>query len=237
MILTSSTLKKNNKLQLGNGMIIKKKIESRVILRHSSSLIVPLLKVGFGLTRTGLGLLFSRSLGKTYQAARFRLITRPEETNLKSVAAQNLVRFSGMGIKFAGNHLRNFFFNIARLIYTTILSFLSWLAVSVYNGFNALLETVSKLVLVYFNWGKGQLIHFLGGPLTDLQTIGYFIVYGLFLLVLCFIIIKMIDAVLYNFWQARAYVRAKLEIVSTHMLDLEKEGINSNNNKNNSRKR
>jgi hypothetical protein len=203
--------------------------------RNSSSLVLPLVKLGFGLARTGISFLFSRSLGKTYQAARIRLITKPAESNLKSIAARNLLRFGSSGIRFAGNHLRNFLFNIARLIYTTVLSLLSWLAIAVYNGFNSLLETVSKLVLVYFNWERGQLIHFVGGPLTDFQTMGYFIVYCLFLLLICFLMVKMLDAIVYNFWQFRSYVRAKLEIVSTHMLDLEKEqaekGLNSDNNR------
>jgi hypothetical protein len=173
-------------------------------------------------TKTAGGLILTRTAGDKFRATKELIRSRTVETGLKPVTNFITGYFTRTAVPNGATKLRNALFNIARLVYGTVLSFLTYLTIELYNISHILVSEASKYLVVVFNLGKEFLIK-LTGPLSDLMMVAYTLAYLIALAFLVYVIFRLVHHVLYNLFTFRSMARAIIDTVTEQAEGEQKE--------------
>jgi len=165
-------------------------------------------------TKTAGGLILTRTAGDRLRAVKNLIITKPSEAGLKPATNYITSYFAQKAIPNGPTKLRNALFNVARITYGTVLSFLTYLTIELYNVGHVLVGEISKCLIVIFNFGKELLIR-LTGPLSDAMMVAYTGFYLFALAFLIYIAFRLVHHILYNLFSFRSLMRTIVDTITT----------------------
>ena len=164
-------------------------------------------------TKTASGLILTRTAGDKFRAVKNLILTKPTEAGLKPATNYIASYFAQRAIPNGANKLRNSLLNIARLIYGTVLSLLTYLAIELYNVGHILVSETSKHLIALFNFGR-ELLMKLVGPLSDLMMVAYTVAYLLALAFVAYVVFRLIHHTLHSLFGFRSVMRAIVDTVT-----------------------
>lgn len=170
-------------------------------------------KTAWVIARTAGGLILSRTAGDRLRSFKNLVVTKPTESGLKPATSFISQYFASRSIPDGPQRLRTTLFNIARLVYGTLLSFFTYLCIELYHISHFLGGEISRHLITLFSLGRDFLTK-LTGPLTDALLVTYTVFYILGLLLLAYLALRLVHHVLYNLFSLRSLLRAVVDTVT-----------------------
>jgi hypothetical protein len=190
------------------------------IQRRTVVWLAPAARFVWGVTKGTVGTFVTRKLGQRWKDSALIVLRKPAEVGAPSAAARILSYYSAKEIGNVATYMRGIMVNLARLVYTVVLSVLTIVSVELYHLGNLIVASGSLWIMVGFNYGKDLLTSW-GVTLTDFILVLYSGFYGFLILSIVLLVLRTVYVFLYNMFYLRFYLASHGDVVVDEIQKLE----------------
>lgn len=215
-----NTHKRSSSRKIKEGIAVS--ILGKTVIQHRRTVVwfAPAARFVWGVAKGTATTFISRNIGQRWKDSALIVLRKPQEVGAPSAAARILGYYSAKEIGNVATYIRGIMVNLARLVYTIVLSVLTIIGVELYRLGNLLITHGSIWIMAGFNYGK-ELLGGWGVALTDFILVLYSGLYGFLIIGIILLVLRTVYVFLYNMFYLRFYLASHGEVVVDEIQKLE----------------